>query len=207
MIKILTLSTIFLLVHSNLNAQIKSRSVVKSTLPKIVAFKGKVNQAIQFQDNTGSYLTFNTQTGEQPQKGDDQFKQAHLYAYLYQNKGNGLYTPIWQLHDFIANCDLDIKAQIIPGSLTVTDLNKNGKAEVWIAYRLSCSGDISPSELKVVMQEQKLKFLKHGIGKIKIGKAHQPDGGEVISDQFKKAPISFKQYADKLWNKYLVEIN
>jgi hypothetical protein len=197
----------FVLISPLANGQVKSQKAVTSGLPKSIRYQGKLKQAIQFQDNTGTYLALTAETGEQPQKGDDQFKQAHLYSYLYQVNGNGQSVLKWQLQDMVTDCDLDIKAEFVPRSLTITDLDKNGKAEVWVAYRLACNGDISPSEYKVVMREQNIKYAKQGIGKIKIGNSIQPDGGEITSNTFKKAAAVFKQYADQLWNKYLLEIN
>ena len=204
--RITLLSLAFLLVSSFVNGQIKTQPIAKNALPKNIRYQGKPIQALKFQDNTGTYISLTTATGEQAQKGDDEFRQAHLYAYLYQLKANSQTSVVWQLHDFIDECDLDIVAEFVPGSFSVTDLDKDGKAEVWVAYRLACNGDISPSELKLVMHQGTTKYAKHGIGKIKIGNAIQPDGGEVMSDDFKKAPIAFKQYAGKLWSKYLLEV-
>ena len=203
--RITLLFTALLLVSSFVNGQMKTQPIAKNALPKNIRYQGKPIQALKFQDNTGTYIALTTATGEQAQKGDDEFRQAHLYAYLYQLKANGKTSVVWQLHDFIDECDLDIVAEFVPGSFSVTDLDKDGKAEVWVAYRLACNGDISPSELKLVMHEGTTKYAKHGIGKIKIGNAIQPDGGEVMSDDFKKAPDAVRQYAGKLWSKYLLE--
>jgi hypothetical protein len=195
-----------LLINSLVNGQIKTQSVAKSSLSKSIRYKGKPVQALQYQDNLGMFIVLTTATGEQPQKGEDGFKQAHLYSYLYQLGGNGQSSLIWQMHDLISDCNLDLATEFVPGSLSITDLDKDGKAEVWVAYRLACSGDISPSELKIIMHEGITKYAKRGIGKIKIGNSVQPDGGEIASDEFKQAPISFKQYAGRLWNKYVLEV-
>ena len=202
----LVLFVVCLLLNSIVNGQIKTQAISKSALPKGIRYQGKPVQAIQYQDNTGTFLALTTATGEQAQKGDDEFRQAHLYSYLYQLRGNGQTSLVWQLHDLVSDCNLDIVAEFVPGSFSITDLNKNGMAEIWVAYRIACNGDISPSELKVVMHEGTTKFAKRGIGKIKIGKEIQPDGGEILSDEFKQAPISFMQYASKLWSKYLLEV-
>ncbi|OKS87453.1 hypothetical protein RG47T_2914 [Mucilaginibacter polytrichastri] len=179
--------------------------VANANLPKNISFQGKSVQSVKYQDNTGSYLAIITQTGIQPQKGDDEFKQAHLYGYVYQLREVGAPVLLWQLHDMVTDCSLDMVANFIPGSLTITDLDKNGKAEVWVAYRLSCRGDISPSDFKIIMHEGATKYAMRGISMIKVGNAIQHDGGVITSDEFKKAPLSFKVYAGKLWNKYVLE--
>ncbi|WP_374950172.1 M949_RS01915 family surface polysaccharide biosynthesis protein [Mucilaginibacter sp.] len=198
-------SVILLLINAWANAQIKMQPLASVNLPKNLRFQGRPVQSIKYQDNTGSYLALTTQTGEQPQKGDDDFKQAHLYGYVYQLKDGVTPVLLWQLHDMVTECNLDMVANFIPASLSITDLDKNGKAEVWVAYRLSCRGDISPSELKIIMHEGTTKYAKRGIGKIMAGKAIQHDGGVITSDEFKKAPVSFKIYAGKLWDKYVLE--
>ncbi|AMR34001.1 hypothetical protein A0256_22400 [Mucilaginibacter sp. PAMC 26640] len=195
----------FLFISACVNGQIKTQKVAGASLPKNIRFLGKPVQAIKYQDNAGNYLALTTQTGEQPQNGDDDFKQAHLYGYVYQLKDGVAPLLLWQLHDMITDCNLDMVANFIPGSLTITDLDKDGKAEVWVAYRLSCRGDISPSEMKIIMHEGITKYAKRGIGTIKVGKAIQHDGGVITSDDFKKSPTSFKVYAGKLWDKYVLE--
>ena len=54
-------------------------------------------------------------------------QRADLYAYQYPATSP---TPSWQVHDFAADCPLDLKAQFLPKSLTVTDLDQDGTAEV-----------------------------------------------------------------------------
>jgi hypothetical protein len=189
----------------SVSGQIKTQVVSKTALPKNIIYQGKPVQAVQFQDGSGAYIALTTQTGTQPQKGDDEFKQAHLYGYVFQLKGGTPPTVLWQLHDMVTECNLDMVANFIPGSLTVTDLDKNGKAEVWVAYRLSCRGDVSPSELKIIMHEGTRKYAIRGEGRLKVGKVLQPGGGVSASDDFKNATVPFTQYARGLWNKYVIE--
>jgi len=109
------------------------------------------------------------------------------------------------MHDRVTDCPLDIKADFVPGSFAITDLDKNGIAEVWVAYRLSCRGDISPSDLKIIMHEGIKKYAKRGVGKLSVGGKTQHDGGVITSDDFGKSKAVFKQYAGRLWEKYLME--
>ncbi|WP_158827421.1 M949_RS01915 family surface polysaccharide biosynthesis protein [Mucilaginibacter lacusdianchii] len=185
--------------------QIKTQPVNKAALPKTIRYQGKPVQAVQYQDNTGTYLALITQTGSQPQKGDAEFKQAHLYGYVYQLNSGGTPTLLWQLHDMVTDCNLDMVAEFVHGSFSVTDLDKNGKAEVWVSYRLACKGDVSPSDLKIIMHEGTTKYAMRGVGKIKLGHGIPDDGGVINSNEFKKGPAVFAQYAGKLWDKYVVE--
>lgn len=76
---------------------------------------------------------------------------------------------------------------------------------MWVAYRLSCRGDVSPSELKIIMHEGTRKYAIRGEGRLKVGKVLQPGGGVSASDDFKNATVPFTQYARGLWNKYVLE--
>lgn len=194
-----------LLADLSVSGQIKTQAVNKASLPKGITYQGKPVQAVQFQDGSGTFIALTTQTGAQPQKGDDEFKQAHLYGYVFQLKGSTSPTLLWQLHDMVTECNLDMVAGFVPGSLTVTDLDKNGKAEVWVVYRLSCRGDVSPSELKIIMHEGVKKYAIRGEGRLKVANVLQPDGGVINSDDFKKGPVPFLQYARGMWNKYVIE--
>ena len=200
------LSVALLFISTFVCAQVKVQSVAGANLPKNIKYQGKLVQAMQYQDKTGTFLSLTTQTGAQSQKGDDEFKQAHLYAYVYQLKANAAPLLLWQLHDLVTDCNLDMVADFVPGSFAITDLDKNGTAEVWVTYRLGCRGDVSPSELKIIAHEGKTKYAMRGIGKITVGKQAQHDGGVITSNDFTKAPVVFKQYAGKLWNKYLLEV-
>lgn len=193
-------------ISSRAAAQIKTQVMAATAVPGNIRYQGKPAQVMQYQDQTGTYLAFTTQTGAKPQKGDDEFKQAHLYAYVYQLKGNAAPVLLWQLHDMVTECNLDMVAGFIPNALTVTDLDKNGKAEVWVAYRLSCRGDVSPSELKIIMHQGSTKYAMRGIGRLKTGNTIQHDGGVIYSSDFTSGPVAFRQYAGRLWDRYVMEV-
>jgi hypothetical protein len=189
----------------SLYGQVTMQLVSKSALPSNISYKGKFVKAMQYQDNTGKYIALATQAGVQPQE-DVEFKQVHLYTYVYQLKDNAKPVLMWQLHDSVTDCNLDLMATFLPATLGITDVDNNGMAEVWVAYRLGCSGDISPNELKIIAHEGATKYGLRGIGKINVGNITQDDGGVITSNDFKNAPVSFRQYAGKLWDKYLLEV-
>ncbi|RYZ84363.1 MAG: hypothetical protein EOP04_18150 [Proteobacteria bacterium] len=86
----------------------------------------------------------------------------------------------------------------------ITDINKDGKPEIWVVYRVGCKGDVSPSEMKLIMYEGRDKHAMRGRTRIKYGK-HQ-EGGEYRFDQrFSAAPKMFRDYAISFWNKNVDE--
>ncbi|OZI07644.1 hypothetical protein BWI93_13570 [Siphonobacter sp. BAB-5385] len=174
-------------------AQVQSKGIAPSALPAGLLYKGKPLQVLQFHDQTGDYVALTTETTTRED-------EAHIAAYMFGANG----SKLWQLNDGIADCPLDRVAVFVPGSFKVTDLNKNGKAEVWVAYRIGCRGDVSPSELKIIMHEGTTKYAMRGVGKLKVGNALQPDGGTMTSNGFRKS--AFNTHAEQLWKAYLVEV-
>jgi len=106
----------------------------------------------------------------------------------------------WKVYDYVEDCDVDMDLYFVDKTFAVTDLNKDGKAEVWIMYKNSCRGDVSPAPMKIIMYQDNKKFAVRGTTKV------PGNGGEfTFDDAFKKAPAEFRQYAEKLWKQHKVE--
>ena len=109
------------------------------------------------------------------------------------------------IYNFIKDCPVDIKANFIKNTFAVTDLNKDGNAEIWVMYKTVCHGDVSPSDMKIIMYENDKKYAVRGTNKVKYT-AKDYIGGEYTFDEaFKKAPKVFRDYATKLWKKNILE--
>jgi hypothetical protein len=90
-------------------------------------------------------------------------------------------------------------------TFAVTDLNNNGKAEVWMMYKNSCHGDVSPVPIKIIMYENNKKFAVRGTTKVQVSATDYMGGGFSFDEAFKNAPAIFKQYAEKLWKQNKIE--
>ena len=110
-------------------AQLRTSQLAPAAVPATLKHAGRVVQALRYTDRTGTYTVLATETGLKPdpaaQSSDAQ--RADLYAYQYPAAGT---APTWQVHDFVADCPLDLQARFRPQGLTVTDLNQDGMAEV-----------------------------------------------------------------------------
>ena len=104
-----------------------------------------------------------------------------LRVTYYARSGNN-WVQEWVIRYFVDCPGLDHEAEFFPDSVTVTDLNANGKAEVTVAYSLFCGGGIDPSTLKVIMREGPLKFAMRGTTIIQTP-GNAPFGGEANYDQ------------------------
>ncbi|MVN89899.1 M949_RS01915 family surface polysaccharide biosynthesis protein [Mucilaginibacter aquatilis] len=180
-------------------AQIKTKPLAAGMIPPVIKYSGKLTKAMQFTDESGTYVTFTTETGITNSKEDDMGKAA-LYAYCYKVTGNTT-VPVWQVKDFVDECPVDIKAKFVPGSFAVTDLDKNGIAEVWMLYQTACRGDISPDNMKLIMYEGGKKHAMRGTTKVEISPKNFYGGKYTMDPAFKKSAPAFKRYAIALWNK------
>jgi len=201
--KLLYTLGLLLLAHYT-SAQVQVTKLTKSTLPKQITYTGKLVNAVQFTDASGKHTIITTETGVTETKGADfdGYRNADLYAQHYLSQGN-TQKLLWQVHDFVKECPLDIEASFIPGSFAVTDADHNGTAEVWLMYKTVCRGDVSPADLKVIMYEGTKKYAMRGHDKVKVS-ATATDGGDYRFDEgFNRGPVAFKTYALRLWKRFV----
>ncbi len=199
--KILSLALLTVFVQSTF-AQIKTFPIDKKKIPQSIRYSGHVVNAVEYMDVDGQHLMITTETGNVDVKDEYGTAQqkADVFAYNYIIKENQ-HALSWQMHDFTIECQVDTKANYIPNTFAVTDLNNDGKAEVWLMYVTSCRGDVSPSSMKIIMHEGNKKYAIRGESKVKVSEKEFDGGRYTMDDSFKAAPDVFKQYAIQLWKK------
>ena len=192
------------LLAGSAQAQLRVSPLAPAAVPTALKRSGRVVQALRYTDRTGTYTVLATQSGPAPdpaaQSSDGQ--RADLYAYQYAASGP---APTWQLHDFVADCPLDLEAHFLPKGLAVTDLDQDGMAEVWLVYRTTCRGDVSPSTQKIIMHEGPQKYAVRGTSRIAIGNGQYDGGTYTLDAAWQAAPVSFRQHAARLWQQHRAE--
>jgi hypothetical protein len=192
--------------------QIRTEPVTRLTLPKAFKYKGKLVEGLSWTDSFGKHFVVLTETGEFTGKNqkseltecEGTCKDAEVYAYHFVKAKDSSYT-LWQLSDFVRTCPFDVVAEFSRGSLVVTDFNRNGVAEVWFVYKTTCTSDVSPRTMKLLMYEEKKKYAIRGASKVTPG-PEGPVGGDMQPDAaFKSAPPSFRAFAARLWNKHVAD--
>jgi hypothetical protein len=188
-------------------AQIKTIPFDKKELPKNIHYAGHIINAVEFTDNDGEHLLITTETGNIEDKGDETngFLKADVFAYCYLINGNQQ-TLSWQMHDFTIVCPVDTRAMYVPGTYSITDLNKDGRAEVWLMYITACRGDVSPASMKIIMHEGVKKYALRGSDKVKISNKVYAGGEYTLDAAFSAGPAVFRQYALHLWKTNLLEV-
>lgn len=170
-------------------------------------FDGSVVAGVQWKDKSGLNVLIITETKPVTSKTNeyDESVSKKLFGYTFVKNEDDKFQQVWMIQDFIDKCQVDLTLEYINKSLTVTDLNKNGIAENTFLYKLSCKGDVSPNDLKLIMHEGKEKFAIRG-ETLQIFKDSKPYGGKTnIDKSFDNAPKEFLDYAKKEWKKFQEE--
>lgn len=181
----------------------------KKDIPSDIKFKGKVMGGARWKDNNGENLLIVTETEIQNGKDKDgnEVTSKEIFGYNYIIKSDGS-SVLWQVNDFVKDCEFDLFLNYHPSSLTITDLNNDGIAESTFLYRMSCKSDVSPDELKLIMHEGKDKYALRGENQIKFttdGKTVTQGGDYKVDASFDKAPKGFLDYAKKQWEKFKIQ--
>ncbi len=125
----------------------------------------------------------------------------------YYSQQAGVWNAEWTLHDFVECPGLDSAADFFSSSVSVTDLNGDGKAEVTIPYKLFCGGGIDSYTIKVILREGTNKLAIRGDSMVKLP-AQEPFGGEHQHDKplLTPANAAYKQHMDQVWKAVSVDI-
>jgi len=192
------------LVYSFSQAQLVVKKLDRNSLPKSISYTGKLKNAVSWNDNTGTHYVVTSETGivDSKEAGSDG-RNAELFACHYLGKDSLRLT--WRVYDFIRDCPVDLTASFVKNTFAVTDLDRNGQAEVWLMYRTVCHGDVSPSEMKIIMYENGKKYAVRGTSRIKVSEKDYEGGAYNFDPAFKAAPDVFKRYAKALWQKNIID--
>ena len=181
-------------------------------IPSEIQFEGKIKNAVKWTDKLGVNIVITTETGiyESPKfKHENDGGDAELCAYHFKNI-NGNFKQTWKVYDYISDCPVDIVAEFIDNTFQITDLDNNGVAEIWLMYKTVCHGDVSPSDMKIIMYEGQQKFAIRGENKVMHG--IDDDGNEMymggeynIDKAFSDGPKVFLDFAKKLWDNNIIE--
>lgn len=175
--------------------------LTKSDIPKGISYKGTLKEAVRWTDESGVNLVITCETEEAVSKTapSEDYREKYLFAHHYLLFEDSI-RQTWKVTDYIKECPLDIAADFVKNTFQVTDLDKDGIAEVWMMYLLTCTGDVSPAEMKIIMYEGTQKHAMRGENKVDIGNGEFVGGDYKFDKAFNQAPGAFRDFAMKLWN-------
>lgn len=195
------------------NLTLTVNKIDSTQFPKSIKYEGFIKNAVRWKDKSGDNIVITTETGHYINKKfkheSEDSSDAELFAYHFIISGNEA-KQTWRIYDYISDCPVELVASFVKNTFAITDLNNNGIAETWLMYKTVCHGDVSPSNMKVIMYEGNQKYAMRGENKVQIseddnGKKEFLGGEFKFDEKFKKAPKVFKDYAENLWKKNLME--
>ncbi|WP_431479142.1 M949_RS01915 family surface polysaccharide biosynthesis protein [Massilia eburnea] len=205
----LTYSVCALLVlacHSGQASDLAATTIPAAEIGRLqVETSGKVVLGKKVSDALGEHILLLTEKSLASQNG--RIEHIELVA-TYYDLADGKWTPAWAIKDGVDCPGLDSAASFFADATTVTDLDKDGKAEVTVAYKTFCGGGVDPSTVKVILRQGKQKFALRGESLIKfkgqeaMGGTNKPDKALLDSDK-----AVFKRHMDKVWQQVYVERN
>ncbi|MHA3786568.1 M949_RS01915 family surface polysaccharide biosynthesis protein [Flavobacterium hauense] len=187
-------------------SQIKTVKLKTNDIPKTISYKGTVVAAIRYNDKVGDNILLATESGtidDIKTTDTSPTDSASITAYLYTFK-EGNWALNWKIYDFVEECPVDIELNFITPAISVTDLNKDGKAEVWVMHKVGCHGDVSPVSMKLIMYENGKKYAMRGENRAHVGYNEYLGGEYTFDTVFRQGPKQFRDYATQLWKKHIL---
>jgi hypothetical protein len=178
--------------------KVASTKLDTTQIPKNIKYKGGIDTAVKFTDRDGEHVILTTEDSDAG--ADDRLSGIYVYARCYQII-DGKWKLTWQMRDFVNECEFDVGGGFLPKTFAITDLNHDGKAEVWLMYDLACRSDVSPSDLKIIMHEGDKKYAMRGGSRVKVNATDYYGGDYKFDAAFENGPQAFRQYAQALWAK------
>lgn len=170
-------------------------------VPEDINYQGSVVAMAKWDDKLGSNIVFITETAENSNE-DNRSKELYGYHYLTDNSEN---VQLWKINDFVKDCPVDLTLEYLDKSLVITDLDKNGIGESCFLYKMSCKGDVSADDMKLIMHEDKNKFAIRGSMNLLMNGKELEKGSMKVDPSFGNAPEEFLDYAMKQWNRFNTE--
>ncbi|MCP9766754.1 hypothetical protein EGI22_02465 [Lacihabitans sp. LS3-19] len=186
-------------------AQINGRILSKSEIPKNIKVTGNTKSVITWKEKNGEYLVILTESGNvEAPKSELELLKAELHAYCFQ-KNAQIFTQKWMVYDFEEPCPFDLDVRFLKNTLQITDLDQDGKAEIWLVYMLKCRSDVSPAQLKIIMYEGQQKYAMRGETKVKLTETETYGGKFKFDNAFINGQSIFRDFAKNVWAKNVNE--
>lgn len=193
--------------HSDTSDSVSSMSIKNieynlKEIPYDIEYKGSITASASWIDKSGKNILLITETDLTSPRDETDTREKELYAYQYVINESQT-NPVWKVYDYIKDCPVDVTLEYIEKSLSVTDLDNDGIGESTFIYRLSCKGDVSSDDMKLIMHEGNSKYAIRGTMELELNNEIFEKGSMKVDKSFDRAPEEFKDYAIVQWNKFM----
>jgi hypothetical protein len=162
------------------------------------SIKGTLVDGLNWQDAEGENRVLFTAIPVQINKSGQQ--AGAVYAYCFVKNGTD-WKKKWEVKDRIDACEVDATCEFLPNSFTITDNDGNNLGEVTFLYKLSCKGDVSPDDKKLIMYEGVNKYAIRGSTILQLAEGNE-GGDKKIDPSFTKAAKPLLDFANTQWDKF-----
>ncbi|MDR1678989.1 MAG: hypothetical protein LBR81_04345 [Prevotellaceae bacterium] len=135
-----------------------------------------------------------------PAEAEHRLKGLFVYHYVLNNNTA---TLVWRNTD---HNQMECSYRHLSGEYLskplVTDIDKDGQAEVWLVYQFLCRDNATtPANIKIVLKRGTKTHTMEGLRVITVGE--KSFGGEIVPDKsWSQVPQEYRDYALQLWNKF-----
>lgn len=184
------------------------QAVGYNDIPRDIHYKGILVEVLEFDDANGHNLVILTQTGMFPvsKKNENgqyvkQHDRAEIFAYAFvRTDEKSPYRQLWRMSD-AQDCEgFDLYAGFTKKSMSLTDLDGDGVAEVSFQYTKSCRSDVSPADRYALLFESNERYLYKGITQLEGFPLESP----MIDKKIESNPL-FKAQLDKIWSTFATD--
>jgi hypothetical protein len=162
------------------------------------SIKGTLVDGLSWQDATGENRVLFTAIPVQMNARSQQSGAVFVYCFIKDGEG---WKKKWEVKDRIDACEVDATCEFLPNSFTITDNDANHLGEVTFLYKLSCKGDVSPDDKKLIMYEGVNKYAIRGSTMLQFAEGQQ-GGDKKIDASFSKAAKPLLDFANSQWDKF-----
>jgi hypothetical protein len=174
-----------------------------------IRFNGKLVAAYRISDRDGEHiLILSRKDGPSPSTPRSRrIERIELFGSYYKRVAPQKWQQDWTIRDHADCPGFDAAAGFFAESVSFSDLNKDGKAEVTVPYRLFCGGGVDPYIIKVILRDGPTKLAIRGESLVRYP-GQEPFGGEHQHDKALLAPdrAAYKQHLDAIWKKVSVDM-
>jgi hypothetical protein len=164
-------------------------------------YRGQIKEGKRWKDKRGENIVILTATGIYWSNVYEATRGARLFAYHFIRTADSTLKEVWKISEVVDACAFDVHCDFFSNSLTVTDLDADGIAEVGFAFAKGCKSESGPDEKKLVFYEGKDLYLIKGTTTVVKG-TQKLGGDKEVEKKFEQAPDAFLEFANKQWNKF-----
>jgi len=159
-------------------------------------------KSVHFRDRDGEGLLVLSRSDGQAvdAESEQEVDKVVLKATLYgRTTDRDAFKPRWQIEQETTCPGLDLDVDFYTDVSDVSDLNKDGVAEVTVASHAFCGGGIDPHDIAIEMREGQSAYTITGQSLITPA-GEDPVGGErEDSASLKNAPQVLREHMDSVW--------